>query len=271
MKIFLTAILLVTTSMLYGQVTIQNVDFKQKGDKIYISYDIQGQRNVVLDVYYSLNDGSTWHGLVNHISGDVKNVRPGAGKQITWNVLKVRDWLIAENLKIKIKGKLTEGSFTDPRDEQIYDWVRIGNQVWMAENLNYDAGSGSWCYDDNSRNCDQYGRLYNWETAQRVCPDGWHLPSKSEFETLLDNVGNDEKQRYLALKKGGNSGFSALFGGSRNSAGGFYFLGSYGGFWSSSESTSGRAWGLDVSGDLKEASMSYYSESWGFSVRCLQD
>ena len=88
------------------------------------------------------------------------------------------------NLKLKENDKQF-GSFTDPRDGKTYKTVKIGNQVWMAENLNYDAGSGSWCYED----CSQYGRLYNWETAKGVAPQGWHLPSKSEFETLLNNLG----------------------------------------------------------------------------------
>jgi len=271
MRIFLTAILLVATNMLYGQVTIQNVDFTQKGDKIQIKYDIKGQEKTYLDVYYSLNDGSTWHGPVNHVSGDVKDVRPETGKQITWHVLKERDWLITENLKIKIKEQPKEGTFTDSRDRQTYKWVRIGNQVWMAENLNYDAGSGCWCYDDNSSNCNQYGRLYNWETAKRVCPDGWHLPSKSEFETLLNRYGGEGEQAYTALIRGGSSGFSALFGGSRSSDGTFSYLGNYGYFWSSSENNSRSAWTLGVSSYGKRAYVSYGYKSWGFSVRCLQD
>lgn len=79
-------------------------------------------------------------------------------------------------------------SFTDPRDGQVYKTVQIGNQIWMAENLNYEI-EGSWCYDNNPEYAQKYGRLYTWEAAMKAAPEGWHLPSMAEFETLLAAVG----------------------------------------------------------------------------------
>lgn len=101
-------------------------------------------------------------------------------------------------------------SFTDDRDGQSYDMVQIGNQIWMAENLNFagavDAGAinpkdgaanpnvnvsdgaaalASFCPDGDDRNCKKYGRLYTWEAAQRACPAGWHLPSTEEFHAMF--------------------------------------------------------------------------------------
>jgi len=88
-----------------------------------------------------------------------------------------------------------ETTFTDSRDGKSYKTVKIGDQTWMAENLNYEI-SDSWCYDNNSSNCNTYGRLYTWVTAQNVCPSGWHLPSRDEWNILFEYLKNKTKITY---------------------------------------------------------------------------
>lgn len=159
----------------------------------------------------------------------------------------------------------------DKSDGKYYKIVKIGNHVWMAENLAFSYGRGCWAYNNDNSNVSQYGYLYNWETAINICPVGWHLPSKSEFETLLSNVGGSGRNAYNSLKQGGNSGFSAQFGGRRGTNGSFYFIGQYANFWSSSASDVPYAWNLYTYSLNSNADMDELDESLGFSVRCLQD
>ena len=103
-----------------------------------------------------------------------------------------------------------QGTFIDERDNQEYDWVKIGDQIWMAENLNFGAMINGmsemtnnsifekYCLDNNTSNCDLYGGFYLWdevmqystiESTQGVCPDGWHLPSDQEWQNLEIELG----------------------------------------------------------------------------------
>jgi len=105
-----------------------------------------------------------------------------------------------------------KGTFIDTRDNQKYDWVKIGTQTWMAENLNYkedpvnpDPASkrSSRCYNNIEVNCSIYGRLYEWDDALLVCPEDWHLPSKAEWDALISFVGTDAGKKLKATNSEG--------------------------------------------------------------------
>ena len=93
-------------------------------------------------------------------------------------------------------------SFTDPRDEQSYDIVQIGSDVWMAENLNFDI-DGSVCPEGDKRNCSKFGRLYTWEMARSFCPEGWRLPNSADFGRLIADVGGADVAGEVGKSKRG--------------------------------------------------------------------
>lgn len=84
----------------------------------------------------------------------------------------------------------TVANFTDDRDGTTYATVKIGDQVWFAENLNYTLDNDqSSCYNESASNCLLYGQLYRADDALTACPDGWHLPSEEEWQELFDYLG----------------------------------------------------------------------------------
>jgi uncharacterized protein (TIGR02145 family) len=111
------------------------------------------------------------------------------------------------------------GTLVDTRDAQTYNTVKIAAQNWMAENLNYKA-ENSTCYNDRSDCKEGHGRLYNWMAAKIACPSGWHLPTRSEWNALLNYVGEYPGKKLKArLADWGDNygtniyGFGALPGG----------------------------------------------------------
>lgn len=181
-------------------------------------------------------------------------------------------------------------TFTDPRDGQTYEIVRIGNQVWFAENLNYEI-TNSWWYDNDPGNGDIYGRLYTWEAAVDACPDGWHLPSDEEWKTLEMELGmsqseadddgwrgtnqGEETKSSNGWYNNGNgtnsSGFNALPSGFRGTNGLFNVLGQHNYWWLFTEIYSSHAWHRHLAYDRDQIYRGYSNKAYGNSVRCLRD
>jgi uncharacterized protein (TIGR02145 family) len=214
---------------------------------------------------------------------------------------------LASPCKTETEDNCEYGTLTDDRDGQTYKTVKIGEQWWMAENLNYETVAGSSCFNDSAKYCEKYGRLYTWATAvgksevecgygkicylgegkvRGVCPEGWHLPDTTEWNALFNAVGGKTTAgKMLKSTEGwndyeGTSGngsdayfFSALPAGGRNYYGRFYREGYYAYFWSSTEYDSNHAYNMFLyygygGGD---AGLDDDDKDDGFSVRCLKD
>ena len=124
----------------------------------------------------------------------------------------------------------------DIRDGQNYRTVKIGSQCWMAQNLNINVNR--YCYAGNVANCDVYGGLYTRAVAVKSCPEGWHLPSGSEWDMLINELGGGTVATKKMLASSvcsdcGGSGFNGLLGGMYNNSGSYDFMGTYA-FWLSS-------------------------------------
>jgi len=203
-----------------------------------------------------------------------------------------------QTMRINVAGDSDEttGTFTDARDDKKYKWIKIGTQIWMAENLAFKTSSGSWAYDNNESNVSTYGRLYNWATAKNACPSDWHLPSDGEWKELERELGmseaNTDKTGWRGdiynhggkLKETGTvhwkspntvasntSEFTALPGGELNNNGYFSDLRNDAYFWSESAANSESAWYRQLennSGDIYRGSI--FKDS-GMSVRCIKN
>lgn len=169
-------------------------------------------------------------------------------------------------------------SFTDPRDGQSYDIVKIGERTWFAENLNF-ATEGSVCPEGDTRKCSEYGRLYTWDDARTACPEGWLLPDSADFATLVEQAGGaaeaGEKLKSTGgwFKKGDGSdalGFNALPAGYRGAEGAYDGIGGYAYFWSATVTPDDLAYYLFLDFSSKAASMNAFPKGDFRSVRCVK-
>ena len=206
---------------------------------------------------------------------------------------------------VPVASKTVTFQFAGCRDEEnhTYATVRIGSQIWMAENLNvgiltidtFNQNANGiiekYCYENKVSDCDIYGGLYQWgemmkyDTTpgiQGICPTGWHIPTDAEWTTLMTALGGDSvaggkmKETGIAHWAPPNtaatneSGFTALPGGYRYYSG-TLFITDYAIFWSSTESLSSNAWYRLLQFNYDYVVRRAYTKTNGYSVRCLKN
>jgi len=176
-------------------------------------------------------------------------------------------------------------TITDERDGNIYEYVQIGDHMWMKENLRFKPESDIfWAMDDNESRGDTFGFLYDWERACEVCPDGWHLPSKAEWESLITHVGGEDvagaalkdiaSQRWTgdSASSTNSSGFSALPEGVRRFDGRYSYFDKYAYFWTSDTGIRVKdSWCYALDGPQKRIHKVSWDKNNALSVRCVKD
>lgn len=173
-----------------------------------------------------------------------------------------------------------ESTFTDERDGQEYNTVKIGDQMWMAENLKFEFPDGSWCYDDDPMICNKFGRLYSWDAAVESCPAGWRLPSDEDWMILEKNLGIPEdaldQMGWRAFRdetlQENLSGFKLIMAGYRPYGDGAYddiMDDAY--FWTSTGYDKVDAWKRTFDDHRKAVGRGFDSKRKGLSVRCVKD
>jgi uncharacterized protein (TIGR02145 family) len=199
------------------------------------------------------------------------------------------------------ENKFKYDTFTDARDGEKYRTIKIGDQIWMAENLRFKA-EGSYAPDNDEANVEKFGRLYTWTTAldipedytdqstakdiemynkikdknyQGIAPEGWHIPSNKEWEQLLSNLeaksdGSALRSKCIWQKPGKDSfGFFALPAGYRFDNGNFCHFGRRARFWSKDEYGKANAFRLSITNNSVDIEGVYRSDA--LSIRCVKN
>ena len=194
-----------------------------------------------------------------------------------------------EESSSSIKVDWPTDSIIDDRDGQKYKIVKIDRLWWFAQNLNYET-ENSHCYNDSTKYCDKYGRLYTWAAAvgkseeecgerhvcnlflpvQGVCPSGWHVPSNYEWNDLFVFVGGD-KVAGEVLRNSSEGGFALLYAGRINFAGDFVQEGRSACIWSSNEVDDYDSYYVDFYYTYSKVFLEDADKTDGYSVRCVKN
>lgn len=170
----------------------------------------------------------------------------------------------------------------DERDGNIYLVIQYNDQWWMCQNLKFDAGEGSSCYDGDETNCMLKGRWYNFEAAQRACPEGYHLPGDEDWKALEIFIGMDKAEldkRYNRnsgtvgkfLKIDGGLGFDADFAGIVNPISDDAYFKTHAYFWTATEFDEKNGLARVMEKTKVGIDRQIVTKNYGLSVRCVKD
>jgi len=291
---------------------VTNVAFTIDGTTVTVTYDLSDvdatDTEFTIYMEVSENSGADWDFDYGSADGLGEGKTKGTGKTITFTY----NGSSLGTMKIKVLADDLEGdqeyyqrNIFDVIEYlgQSYRTITIGDQTWFAENLNVgtmiqsttaggfqqidDTKIEKYCYGNVAANCATYGGLYEWPeamqgsttgSAQGICPSGWHIPTKAEYEILETYVNNQATKLIDENAKSGytytnETGFSALFAGYRfDGTGSFGYLSTGPYFWSSSSTENGSsASRMHLYYGDSDVYFRNYGKNNGFSVRCLKD
>lgn len=262
------------------------------GSSVEITVDAEDDDGSIIEVRYYIDN----IGVGSSSSFPYSYIWNTEGEEVGVHVIKAKAFddkggSVEYEINISL---ITTNSFVDSRDNKTYLSVLIGEQWWMAENLNYNSNESS-VYENNSNYGDVYGRLYSWNAAINACPDGWHLPSDNEWKELEIYLGMSTQEVDNYYNRGTNEGgklkgigtsywespnlgatnqsnFNALPGGGMDEYNNFFYnLGSHAYFWSSSENGYFYALIRGLGAEYQTVLRDIKSKDNAYSVRCIKD
>jgi uncharacterized protein (TIGR02145 family) len=188
------------------------------------------------------------------------------------------DDILAEGINVDD----STGVLLDLRDSISYNWIGIGDQIWMSENLNYVSDTGhEYSYLNNPAYADTFGRLYPWHTALAMCPSGWSLPTDVQWGTMemelgmsvgvVYNTGFRGTNQGTQLKVGGSSGFEGLLSGIRLTNGTYANIRTYGYYWTANESGVPEAYLRYLFSGAATVGRNDEPKTYSLAIRCIKD
>lgn len=170
----------------------------------------------------------------------------------------------------------------DQRDGNIYLVAKFSDLWWMCQNLKFDAGEGSSCYDGDETNCMLHGRWYSFDAALRACPEGYRLPTDDDWKALESYIGMDKKdldQNFNRnsgtvgkfLKVNGGIGFDAELTGMINTRGNASYSGERAYFWTATAFDEATAWNRIMEKSKDGVERQTMTRGFQLSVRCVRD